>query len=302
MLRNSPSLKDFFTNTTDAAAAAAATTAAATAAAAAAIDSHNRQHHNLVYEWCINHQFSFPPPLTSFDTPPHIGTHAVPRETTPLYTLISQYNPWLDCEMTREKRAFLKPRLGEKCYAVYCEGGSSGGASAPFLRNETIIDIANLYVWPLLHSRAEDVIACRTFADWRRLFLRTISLAFPDYEYWRTQALDPFVPVSDKRRTAQIMKYMTPARVLYLMTTRAGFWPYGASDAASSFRSRNGGGGGGGGGGICAIKLRPKHYSDETKIEWLVSADFLRKMKRIHLYFTPVMTQSPIIYDDDELS
>jgi hypothetical protein len=97
------------------------------------------------------------------------------------------------------------------------------------------------------------------------------------------------------------MKYMTPARVLYLMTTRAGFWPYGASDAASSFRSRNVGGGGGGGG-ICAIKLRPKHYSDETKIEWLVSADFLRKMKRIHLYFTPVMTQSPIIYDDDELS
>jgi hypothetical protein len=100
------------------------------------------------------------------------------------------------------------------------------------------------------------------------------------------------------------MKYMTPARVLYLLTTRAGFWPYGASDAASSsFLARNGGGGrGGGGGGICAIKPRPKNYSDETKIEWLVSTESLRKMKRIHLYFTPVMTQSPIIYDDDELS
>jgi hypothetical protein len=201
--------------------------------------------------------------------------------------MLSQYNPWLDCEMTREKRAFLKPRAGEMCYPVYC-------ASNDFFHNETVIDIVNLYLWPLLYSRAIDVIACKTFGDWRRLFAHTISLAFPEYEYWMSVSgmkatTGIFVSVADQRRTSQLMKYMTPARVLFLLTIRANLWPYGPSSvssvvmtalsSASSSRTLRQYG-------LCSIKPKMKEYTDKTEIEWLVGADFLRKMKRVHMYFT----------------
>jgi hypothetical protein len=82
------------------------------------------------------------------------------------------------------------------------------------------------------------------------------------------------------------MKYMTPARVLYLLTARAGFWPYGVSSSSLSPRSsRNAGRG------LCAIKSKVKEYNDKTEIDWLVGADFLRKMKRFHLYFTTNVAQ-----------
>jgi hypothetical protein len=153
------------------------------------------------------------------------------------------------------------------------------------------MDIVNLYLWPLLHSRADDVIACRTFADWRRLFARTVSLTFPDYDYWvsiapagtaTSSSAASFVPVSDQRRTARILKYLTPARVLYLLTTRANFWPYGQTTSSRSSRY----------GGLCSIKPKIKEYNDKTEIDWLVGADFLRKMKRVHMYFTPIITSS----------
>ena len=255
--------------------------------------------------WTTQRQFRFPQALSIYEDTPqsshndntrHRVIHDVPRPNTSLYRLISQYNPWLDCEMTREKRAFLKPRAGELCYPVY-----NDDTSPAFFRNETIMDIVNLYVWPLLHSRADEVVACRTFADWRRLFTETISLAFPDYGHWVSIAgagatasvSATFVPISDQRRTAQIMKYMTPARVLYLLTTSAGFWPYGASSSSSSSSSsslsprssRNAGRG------LCAIKSKVKEYNDKTEIDWLVGADFLRKMKRFHLYFTTNVAQ-----------
>ena len=250
--------------------------------------------------WTTQYNFRFPPAHSIYEdvqSSPTDNTryrviHDVPRPNTSLYHLISQYNPWLDCEMTREKRAFLKPRAGELCCAVYNDDNSSA-----FFRNETIMDIVNLYLWPLLHSRADEVVACATFAGWRCLFAHTISLAFPDYEYWVSIAaagatasvLSTFVPISDQRRTARILKYMTPARVLYLLTTSAGFWPYGSSSSLSSLSSsprsssRHGG--------LCSIKPKLKEYNDKTEIDWLVGADFLRKMKRFHLYFTTSVAQ-----------
>ena len=295
MIRNSPSFKDFFTNTTSQDTAAAA---------AAAIDqySRNREYYGAVHEWTTRNNFRFPPPLCIQE--PQTGNsdrdgiiyerlhviHEVPRMNTSLYCMLSQYNPWLDCEMTREKRAFLKPRPGEMCCAVY----SSSQPLPHLFRNETVMDIVNLYLWPLLHSRTDDVIACRTFADWRRLFARTISFAFPDYDYWGSTAPAAgaatsssaacFIPVSDQRRTARILKYLTPARVLYLLTTRANFWPYGQVTSSSSRSSRNSG--------LCSIKPKIKEYNDKTEIDWLVGADFLRKMKRVHMYFTPIITTS----------
>ena len=290
MLRTSPSFKDFFTQTI-----------VQDTAAAADKDSRNREYYDYVREWTTRNNFRFPPPLCIQEQQTgnsdrdgviydrlHV-IHEVPRMNTSLYCLLSQYNPWLDCEMTREKRAFLKPRSGEMCCAVY----SSSQPVPNFFRNETVMDIVNLYLWPLLHTRADDVVACRTFADWRRLFARTVSLAFPDYDYWvsivpvgnATSSAACFVPVSDQRRTARILKYLAPARVLYLLTTRANFWPYGQTTSSSSSRSsRNSG--------LCSIKPKIKEYSDKTAIEWLVGADFLRKMKRVHMYFTPIITSS----------
>ena len=269
MFQISPSRKD-------------ATTTTAAAAAAAFV--------NPVTIWTSQYNFRFPPALSVYemnytnDNIRHRVIHDVPRPNTSLYHLLSQYNPWLDCEMTREKRVYLKPRAGELCYSVYI-----GDSSTAFFRNETIIDIVNLYVWPLLHSRADEVVACETFADWRRLFAQTISLAFPDYEYWCSVASGgdgggcgcgiTFIPsVSEQRRTTRILKYMTPARVLYLLTTRANFWPYGGGSAQQY--------------GICSVKPKIKEYTDKTKIDWLVTANFLRKMKRVHIYFTSSITQS----------
>lgn len=254
-----------------------------------------------VTRWTNDHNFAFPPAFTTTDNifQRHQDTRfkeirEVPKVGYTLYHQISQYNPWLDCEMTREKRAFLAPRVGEFCCPIYVGGSSTDHLSRNvppnFFRNETVIDIVNLYLWPLLHSRADDVIACRTFAEWRRLFAQTISLAFPDYEYWRSVAAAgagagaAFIPISDQRRTARILKYITPARVLYILTTRANLWPYSASTRSSySPSSRISYG-------LCSIKPKIKEYTDRTEIDWLVGAEFLRKMKRVHVYFTHTET------------
>ena len=259
--------------------------------------------------WTTQRQFQFPPALSMYHHDIDSGClneqtklrliPEVPGKTT---LLISQYNPWLDCEMTQEKRAYLKPRPGEFCYPVYPLGGSGDHSSSlmavstEFFRNETVMDIVNLYLWPLLYSRSDDVVACKTFSDWRKLFVHTISLAFPGYEYWVSvssamgaaasmsaqPALAAFIPISDQRRTARILQYITPARVLYLLSTNSNLWPYGGggSGGGSGLRSRNSGGG------ICVIKSKIKDYNDKTEIDWLVSGEFLRKMKRVHIYFT----------------
>jgi hypothetical protein len=253
--------------------------------------------------WTSQYNFHFPPPLSILNEDDnqyiresircrHI--HDVPRPYTSLYLMLSQYNPWLDCEMTREKRAFLKPRAGEMCYPVYCtsngfgEGCGTYGANN-FFHNETVIDIVNLYLWPLLYSRSDDVVACKTFGEWRRLFAQTISLAFPEYEYWMSVSTmkndSSYVPIVDQRRTARLMKYMSPVRVLYLLTTRANFWPYGPASSSSSSRYWRQYG-------LCSIKPKMKEYTDKTEIDWLVGAEFLRKMKRIHMYFTTNATFS----------
>jgi len=253
--------------------------------------------------WTTQRRFQFPPALSIYenaqssllnDNTRFRVINEVPHPTTPLYQQLSQYNPWLDCEMTRDKREYLRPRAGEVCCPVYNDDNST-----PFFRNETVIDIVNLYLWPLLYSRSDDVVACGTFAEWRRLFKHTISLAFPGYEYWQSVnssvnvgMLNAFISVSDQRRTARILEYMTPARVLYLLTTRANFWPYGASDHRPTQQC-----------GICSVKPKIKEYADKTKIEWLVTADFLRKMKRVHIYFTTTISTtvaSSSLYDTDE--
>ncbi len=248
-----------------------------------------------VTEWSERNNFRFPPQLMISDEAANITAGASerfrvideePRPNTLLYLLLSQYNPWLDCEMTRRKRVYLKPRVGE----ISCPVSASSSSS-------TVIDIANLYLWPLLHSRADEVIACRTFGQWRRLFGQTIILAFPDYNEWVIKSTKPsaFVSVSERNRLTTILKTLNPSKVLYLITTRAGFWPYGPSSSAASSSSwslslslslSNSVSPPNPISGLCSIKQKIKEYDDTTEIEWLVRADFLRKMKRVHLYIT----------------
>ena len=247
------------------------------------IQIYKTDEERIVTEWTARNNFRFPPPLMSDDTASVSVSerfrtiHEEPRPNTLLYLLLSQYNPWLDCEMTREKRAYLKPNVGE----VYCAVSAC---------SSTVIDIANLYLWPLLHSRADEVIACRTFADWRHLFGQTITLAFPDYNEWVSKTTRPsaFVSVSERNRLTTILKILNPARVLYLLTTRAGFWPYGPSSSSSwslSLSLSSSVSAPHTTTGLCSIKQKIKEYDDTTEIDWLVRADFLKKMKRVHLYF-----------------
>lgn len=268
---------------------------------------------NPVIKWTTERNFMFPPALTIEDRGLEYPRFKHIRESPKLgyssYNLITQYNPWLDCVMTREKRVYLTPRVGEFSCAVNSSNSSASASaletrSVPnFFRNESIIDITNLYLWPLLHSRADEVVACQTFAEWSLLFSKTISLAFPDYEYWVSisaasggvaSVSSTFIPIFDQRRTSQILKYISAERVLYLLTTRANFWPYGPHEPRSSQQY-----------GICSVKPKIKEYSHKTKIDWLVGADFLRKMKRVHMYFTSATSQATTalnsnIYDDDE--
>jgi hypothetical protein len=270
-----------------------------------------------VTQWTIDRNFGFPPALTiedrltGMDSSRFKQIREPPKIGSSMYQLISQYNPWLDCEMTREKRAFLTPRVGEYCYALnYGNYSIVDTRSVPnFFRNETTVDVMNLYLWPLLHSRADEVVSCVTFSEWKRLFAKTISLAFPDYDYWvsvvnaglsaqamsASPALSVFVPVSDQRRIGRILKYITPARVLYLLTTRANFWPYNASSLASSRDTRSSRPYG-----LCSIKSKTKEYNDKTEIEWLVNADFLRKMKRVHMYFTSSQSDTSVTLNDTD--
>jgi hypothetical protein len=269
-----------------------------------------------VTQWTTDRNFAFPPALTMDHVVKTTDSHPrfkqireVPTVGSSLYHLLSQYNPWLDCEMTREKRVYLKPRIGDFSCAVNTSTSYSvvdpRSVVPNFFRNDTIIDIVNLYLWPLLYSRADEVVSCATFSDWRRLFSKTINLAFPDYDYWVSVAavgsvspttMSTFVPISDQQRTARILKYMTPARVLYLLTTRANFWPYGPSSPPQQQpRSRVAGIFG-----LCSIKPRIKEYSEKTEIQWLVSSEFLRKMKRVHMYFTSSQSEPCVSMNDTD--
>lgn len=277
---------------------------------------------NPVTKWTIEHNFRFPDPIILLEIHGHDGRlkneeicsrlkpiYEVPKIGSSLYHLLSQQNPWLDCEMTREKREYLKPKAGEMYCTIYTVNTN---AETNIFRYETFTDIINLYIWPLIHSRADDIIACRTFSEWVRLFSRTISIAFPEYEFWTSiSTVDSiFTPAGQfisrdyRYRMSQFLKYITPARVLHLLTTQANIWPYGipktphVSRPAIQY-------------GLCSIKPKIKEYTDKTKIDWLVSADFLRKMKRVHIHFTSLLGgtfgapsvsyNSVCVYDTDDL-
>ena len=242
--------------------------------------------------------------------------------------MLSARNHWLICSKMEQKRPHLEPKRGDICFPV--PYNTPGGESS--------IDLANLYLWPLLHSRAAEVVACQTFGDWTRLFNATIHLAFPSYHEWirSKNSKSIILPSCEKSIYRLLEENINPSRALYLISVKSNFWPYGSesfipkwfkSPHELEFKSRdirereveleemkrkypknavysvhtkttpageNDEGaegtesveGGRNATGLCAVK-KLKERGDAAEIQWFVSADFLRKMKRVHLYLEP---------------
>lgn len=132
---------------------------------------------------------------------------------------LSAYNPWFICCKMEQKRPHLESKKNDICFTVpYNTPG-----------DDSSIDLANLYLWPLLHSRSEEVVACRTFGDWKRLFYATIHLAFPSYHEWvllnNTKSI--FISGSEKAKFRMFEENVNPSRALYLISVKSNFWPYG---------------------------------------------------------------------------
>lgn len=132
---------------------------------------------------------------------------------------LTAYNPWFICCKMEQKRPHLESKQNDICFiAPYNTPG-----------DDSSLDLANLYLWPLLHSRSEEVVACRTFGDWKRLFYDTIHLAFPSYHEWITlhNSKTLFLSFCEKARFRMFAENINPARALYLISTKSNFWPYG---------------------------------------------------------------------------
>lgn len=224
-----------------------------------------------------------------------------------------------------QKRPHLTPEKDDICFPV--PYNTPGGDSS--------IDLANLYLWPLLHSRADEVVACQTFGDWSRLFNATIHLAFPSYHEWirsnNTKSI--CVPSCEKMIYRLLEENINPSRALYLISVKSNFWPYGSEsvipkwsqspleldfkskdlrereieldemkrkypkNSVYSVHTKNTAAagtvgmagsistveGGRNATGLCSVK-KLKERGDSAEIQWFVTADFLRKMKRVHLY------------------
>lgn len=132
---------------------------------------------------------------------------------------LSAYNPWFICCKMEQKRPHLESKKNDICFTVpYNTPG-----------DDSSIDLANLYLWPLLHSRSDEVVACRTFGDWKQLFYATIHLAFPSYHEWillnNTKSI--FISSSETAKFRMFEENINPSRALYLISIKSNFWPYG---------------------------------------------------------------------------
>jgi len=249
--------------------------------------------------------------------------------------LLTACNTWLICEKMEIKRPHLQPQGGDVCFPV--PYNTPGDVSS--------IDLANLYLWPLLHSRAADVVACRTFGDWKRIFNETIHLAFPSYHlcinYKKNQT---YINSWKKSICKMIEDNINPERALYLISIKSNFWPYGRESSipkwehspyclsfeSSNYKEREAElcemkkqypknsvfsmyetyhvadgvtavKGGRNATGLCAVK-KMKEHGDAAEIQWFVNADFLRKMKRVHIYLesSPYPDPHKVMVDSDD--
>jgi hypothetical protein len=168
-------------------------------------------------------------------------------------------------------------------------------------------------MWCLIHSRADELVACKTVADFNALFEQTIRLEYPSYPSFSMQY--------------GLKRIITPRKLLWLLSQKANVFPGKARHGTarwlvdptnqypapvfdpqvytksmvffnlSACRISVGTGderevrttkpvfivgtsGGRNETGICVVE-RLAQFGDEAKIRWLLSAQQLRKMERV---------------------
>jgi hypothetical protein len=192
----------------------------------------------------------------------------------------------------------VSPEEKRRGFYLSCRRHNGGDAVSYFtpystardLENEKLVDM----MWCLIHSRSEELTACRTVADFTALFERTIHLEYPEW----------------KERIHQMLRRkITPAKILWLFSQKANVFPgRGRPGTArwetvpTGFRTREsdsiytksmvffthfvcqGGEVGQKGGreetGICVVE-RMKQDGENAKIRWLLSAKQLHEMERV---------------------
>jgi hypothetical protein len=168
-------------------------------------------------------------------------------------------------------------------------------------------------MWCLVHSRADELVACKTVADFNALFEQTIRLEYPSYPSFSLQY--------------HLKRIVTPRKLLWMFSQKANMFPgkarpgtarwtvdptnlypapvfdpkvytksmvffnlrdcRGATISTDEREVRTmkpvyivGASGGRDETGICVVE-RLVQFGDQAKIRWLLSAQQLRKMERV---------------------
>jgi hypothetical protein len=162
-------------------------------------------------------------------------------------------------------------------------------------------------LWCLVHSRADELVACKTVADFNALFEQTIRLEFPTYpsfsmQHWLKRIITPrkllwlfsqkanLFPGKARYGTARWLVDPTnqcPAPVFdpQVYTKSMVFFNRRACRVPVEVRTTKtvflvGASGGRDETGICVVE-RLAQFGNDAKIRWLLSAQQLRKMERV---------------------
>jgi len=183
-------------------------------------------------------------------------------------------------------------------------------------------------MWCLVHSRADELVACKTVADFNALFEQTIRLEYPSYPSFRMEYC--------------LKRIITPRKLLWMFSQKANLFPGKARHGTARwlvdptnlyptpvfdpnvytksmvfFNLRDcrgtderelctmkpvylvGASGGRDETGICVVE-RLAQFGDGAKIRWLLSAQQLRKMERVVFVSDCCPFRESIDYDSDD--
>lgn len=170
-------------------------------------------------------------------------------------------------------------------------------STAHDLQNAELVNM----MWCLIHSRADDLVACKTVGEFKALFDRTIRLEYPAYERRMNRIVNPrkllwlfsqkanVFPGKARFGTARWTvdpNYQYPAPVFDPKVYTKSMVFFNPSDGCRRYACAAkpvylvGAAGGRDETGICVVE-RLTQFGDEAKIRWLLSAAQLRKMERV---------------------
>jgi len=161
-------------------------------------------------------------------------------------------------------------------------------------------------MWCLIHSRADDLVACKTVREFNALFDQTVRFEYPAYQQRMNRVVNPrkllwlfsqkanVFPGKARYGTARWTvdpTHQCPAPVFdpKVYTKSMVFFNQCDGRCVTADRAAKpvyhvGAAGGRDETGICVVE-RLTQFGDEAKIRWLLSAAQLRKMERV--VFTP---------------